>query len=179
MMEAMTVPARGRVRAAADPLADLHRQHYRSLVRLGVVMTGDPARSEEIVQDAFVKLQLKWGGLRRLDRAPAYLYSAVLNGARSDLRRQAVRDRHAARGAAAPAQATPEGLTEDHAEHDRVVAALRTLPSRQREALALRYYLELSETEIAAAMGVSGGSVKTHIHRGLASLASLLGEEPE
>ena len=55
--------------------------------------------------------------------------------------------------------------------------ALRQLPERQREALALRYYLDLSEAEMAAAMGISAGSVKTHLHRGLASLAGLLEED--
>ena len=68
-----------------DPLVLLYRQHYRSLVRLANVLLGDPARSEEIVQDAFVRLQVKWGGLRHLDRAPAYLRSAVLNAARVNL----------------------------------------------------------------------------------------------
>ena len=62
-------------------------------------------------------------------------------------------------------------------EHARVIAALRQLPVRQREALVLRYYADLSEAEIAAAMGVSTGSVKTHAHRGLAALAKLLGED--
>jgi RNA polymerase sigma factor (sigma-70 family) len=59
------------------------------------------------------------------------------------------------------------------------VAALRRLPERQREALALRYFLDLPEAEIAAAMGVSAGSVKTHVHRGLAALAQLLGEKDQ
>jgi RNA polymerase sigma factor (sigma-70 family) len=62
-------------------------------------------------------------------------------------------------------------------EQARVLAALRRLPVRQREALVLRYYADLSEAEIAAAMGVSAGSVKTHAHRGLATLAELLGED--
>jgi RNA polymerase sigma-70 factor (sigma-E family) len=161
-----------------DALATLHREHYRSLVRLGSLVLGDVGLAEQVVQDAFVKLQLRWGGLRRLDRAPAYLRSAVLNGARSQLRRQRVRDRHDARLTVAPWGATPETTALGQAEQDRIVTALRRLPDRQREALALRYYLDLPEGEIAAAMGVSAGSVKTHVHRGLASLAALLGEDP-
>lgn len=62
------------------------------------------------------------------------------------------------------------------ADEERVLAALRRLPARQHEAVTLRYYLDLPESEIAAAMGVSAGSVKTHLHRGLSSLARLLGE---
>jgi RNA polymerase sigma-70 factor (sigma-E family) len=166
-----------RAQRDADPLTALHREHYTSLVRLATFVLGDVGLAEQVVQDAFVKLQLRWGGLRQLDRAPAYLRSAVLNGARSQLRRRGVRDRHDARRTVAPQVTTPEASAVAGAEHDRIVAALRHLPERQREALALRYFLDLPETQIAAAMGVSPGSVKTHIHRGLATLAQLLGED--
>jgi RNA polymerase sigma-70 factor (sigma-E family) len=168
-----------RARRQADPLADLHREHYASLVRLGSLVLGDVGLAEQVVQDAFVKLHLRWGGLRQLDRAPAYLRSCVLNGARSQLRRQKVRDRHDARRTVAAAAGTPEASAVAAVEHDRVVAALRRLPERQREALALRYFLDLPEAEIAAAMGVSAGSVKTHVHRGLAALAQFLGEKDQ
>ena len=166
-----------RTRRDADPLAALHREHYASLVRLASLVLGDVGLSEQVVQDAFVKLHLRWGGLRQLDRAPAYLRSSVLNAARSQLRRRKVRDRHEARRTVAPTVATPEASAVAGAEHERIVAALRRLPQRQREALALRYFLDLREAEIAAAMGVSAGSVKTHVHRGLATLAHLLGED--
>jgi RNA polymerase sigma-70 factor (sigma-E family) len=168
-----------RTRRDADPLELLHREHYASLVRLASLVLGDVGLSEQVVQDAFVKLHLRWGGLRQLDRAPAYLRSCVLNGARSQLRRQKVRDRHDARRTVAPVVGTPEASAVAAAEHERVVAAIRRLPERQREALALRYFLDLPEAEIAAAMGVSGGSVKTHLHRGLTALAQLLGENDQ
>jgi RNA polymerase sigma factor (sigma-70 family) len=58
-----------------------------------------------------------------------------------------------------------------------MLTALRSLPTRQREVLALRFYLDLSEAEIAAALGISPGSVKTHAHRGLAALAHRVGED--
>jgi RNA polymerase sigma-70 factor (sigma-E family) len=161
---------------AADPLEVLHREHYDRRVRLAVLVVGDVGVAEQITQDAFVKLQLRWGGLRRLDRAPAYLRSAVLNGARSHLRRRRVRDRHDARRTAAPAVDTPEGALLGRAEHERVVAAVRRLPARQREAVVLRFYMDLPLGEIAEAMGVSEGAVKTHLHRGLATLARHLGE---
>lgn len=164
---------------AGDTLAALHREHYRALVRLANLLLNDQGRSEEIVQDAFVKLQLSWGGLRRLDRAPAYLRSAVMNGARSELRHGKVVTRFAERRTVSPAAPTAEAGALGAAEHQRVVDALRRLPTRQRQALALRYYLDLGEREMAEAMGVSPGSVKTHLRRGLAALAGLLGEPPE
>jgi RNA polymerase sigma factor (sigma-70 family) len=103
----------------------------------------------------------------------------VLNGCRSLLRHHRVRDRHDARLAVSPgpfpgAAVGPEPAALAGEHRDEVVAALRRLPLRQREALVLRYYLDLPEAEMAAAMGVSPGSVKTHLHRGLAALARLL-----
>jgi RNA polymerase sigma-70 factor (sigma-E family) len=186
MMTVMSVPPGGVRRHSSpegldvqdgDALAVLHREHYTSLVRLAALVVGDRGVAEQLTQDAFVKLHLRWGGLRRLDRAPAYLRSTVLNGARSHLRRRKVSDRYDARRTAEPAFATPESAALGHAERDRVIGALRRLPERQREAVVLRYYLDLPEAEIAAAMGVSAGSVKSHLHRGLASLATHLGED--
>ena len=161
----------------ADPLAELHHAHYTSLVRLAALLLGDTGRAEEVVQDAFVKLHSRIGGLRRSDAAPAYLRSAVLNGARSQLRHRAVHDRHAERVSTLGVSPSAEAGALARTEHDRVLAAMRRLPDRQREALALRYYLDLSEAEMAAAMGISTGSVKTHLHRGLAALGDLLEED--
>ena len=161
-----------------DPLAALHRDHYRSLVRLAALLLGDAGRSEEIVQDAFVRLHSRLGGLRNIDAAPAYLRSAVLNGARSQLRHQQVRERHPDHAGPGTAPSA-ESAALASGDHDRVVRALRQLPDRQREALALRYYLDLSEAEMAAAMGISTGSVKTHLHRGIAALGGLLEEDDQ
>jgi RNA polymerase sigma-70 factor (sigma-E family) len=160
-----------------DALAELHRENYAGLVRLATIVVGDVGLAEQVVQDAFVRLQMRWRGMRGIDRPAAYLRSAVLNGCRSQLRRHRVRDRHAARRTVPPAMAGPESTALAHDDHDRVMAALRTLPGRQREAVVLRYYLDLNEADIAAAMGVSAGSVKTHLHRGLAALSRVLEED--
>ena len=160
---------------AAASVEALFRSEYRSLVRLASLLLDDRGAAEEVVQDAFVKLQVGWDRVRDPARAPAWLRSAVLNGARSRLRHRSVRRRHlqpvpdAHESAAAGAERSDE--------QRRVLAALRTLPTRQREALVLKFYAELSEAETAAAMGVSAGSVKTHVHRGLAALERLLEEE--
>lgn len=156
-----------------EEVADLFRAEYRSLVRLASLLLGDQGAAEEVVQDAFVKLQLGWGRLRDRDRAPAWLRTAVLNGARSRLRRAAVGRRHlevARPVASAPVESDAVAFD----DRRRMLAALRRLPARQREALVLKFYMELSEAETAAAMGVSAGSVKTHVHRGLAALESAL-----
>lgn len=97
----------------------------------------------------------------------------MLNGARSRLRHRHVRDRHLQAVPHSAPSADVDALASD--EHDHMVAALRLLPARQREAPVLRFYLDLSEAEIASAMGISAGSVKTHVHRALAALQLSLG----
>ena len=159
--------------AVEEAVAQLHRNHYRSLVRLAALLLDDLGASEEVVQDAFVKVQIGWGRLADPERAPAYLRSAVLNGARSRMRHRQVRARHL-QTVPPPAPSAETGALAAE-EHDRVVAAVRRLPARQREAVVLRYYLDLSEAEMAAAMGISAGSVKTHLHRSLAALHESLG----
>ena len=160
---------------AESMLEGLHRAHYRDLVRLAGLLLHDRGASEEVVQDAFVQLQLRWRRLRDPEKAAAWLRSAVLNGARSRIRHLDVRRRHqpAPRGTAESA----EDATLAGDARARMVDALRTLPTRQREAVVLRYYLELSEAEMAAAMGISAGSVKTHLHRGLQALHTQLGDQ--
>lgn len=174
-MAPVTLEREATGRGTVDEVEALFRTEHRSLLRLATLLLTDRGAAEEVVQDAFVQLQLGWSRVREPERARAWLRSAVLNGARSQLRRRAVRRRHLEVVPGAAASAETSALASD--EHRRVIVALRSLPARQREALVLRYYADLSEAEIAAAMGVSAGSVKTHAHRGIAALASLLGEE--
>jgi RNA polymerase sigma-70 factor (sigma-E family) len=162
--------------AATTDLDRLYREHYRSLVRLASILVDDVATCEELVQDAFVAVLRRSGGWADPDRAPAYLRSAVLNGARSHMRKQQVRRRWL-RSVEPPGTSPPaDGPALVGAETQLVLSALRALPDRQREVLALRFYLDLSEAEIAATLGISTGSVKTHAHRGLATLAGRLGD---
>src|SRR6476469_5403072 len=126
-------------------LAAAYREHYRSLVRLASLLVDDVGRCEEVVQDAFVNVWRRPGAVRSPDRTAAYLRSAVLNGARSHLRHVQVDRRHL-RSVAAPVEAVGSPTDDDT---DRVLVALRALPERQRQVLALRYYLDLSEQEIA------------------------------
>lgn len=172
-MMASMAPARDDTPRAtpAPDLESVYREHYRSLVRLGSLLIDDVGTCEELVQDAFVKVWRRGPVLRDPDRLPAYLRSAVLNGARSHLRRSVVARRHLQ---AVPDPSDEPGPSPFTGEEARVLAALRSLPDRQREVLALRYYLDLSEAEIATTLGISAGSVKTHAHRGLATLADRL-----
>lgn len=162
--------------SADDLVASLHQEHYRDLVRLAGLLLHDRGSSEEVVQDAFVQLHLRWRRVRDPERAVAWLRSAVLNGARSRLRHLEVRRRHQPLPSGDQESAEDIALAVGTREH--LLLALRSLPARQREAVVLRYYLDLSEAQMARAMGISAGSVKTHLHRGLAALQTQLGEQP-
>lgn len=153
-------------------LESAYRDHYRSLVHLAALLLDDVGTCEEVVQDAFVQVWRRGPVLQDPDRLPAYLRSAVLNGARSQLRRRLVRRRHLS-SVADPAPAAETAALRGDADRA-VLLALRDLPARQREVLVLRYYLDLSEAEIARTLGIAPGSVKTHAHRGLATLAERL-----
>jgi RNA polymerase sigma-70 factor (sigma-E family) len=153
-------------------LADLYREHYTSLVRLASLLLHDAAAAEDVTQDAFAKVHLAWDRIRDPEKALAYVRSAVLNGARSHVRHLHVVDRHRPEPRGDTQSAEAGALARE--EHREVVAALRALPTRQRECLALRYYLGLSEVEIAETLGISAGSVKTHTHRGLVALEHTL-----
>jgi RNA polymerase sigma-70 factor (sigma-E family) len=166
----------GAAGSQAAAVTGLYQTHAVGLIRLGVIMLGDRSAAEDVVQDAFAGLFRRWDRLADSGRALQYVRSCVLNGCRSELRRRARRDR---RAAAHPFAASAEYTALVGEEHREVLAALRGLPSRQREALVLRFYLDLREAEIAAAMGISRGTVKSTTSRGLATLARILGEVPQ
>ena len=150
-------------------LSALHREHYRSLVRLACVLLDELGAGEEVVQEAFVRVHRSWA---QVDQPLTYLRATVLNLSRSRMRRRLVAHRRI-EPVVRPAMSAEEHvvLLSDQQE---VLDAVRTLPRRQRECLVLRYYLELSEAEIAATLGISNGSVKSHSHRGLKALAARL-----
>jgi RNA polymerase sigma-70 factor (sigma-E family) len=162
-------------RRQAPALEDLFRENYAGLVRLATLLVDDRGLAEEVVQEAFVGLVRNWHRLDDAAAAPAYLRRAVLNGSRSSLRRRAVRRRHQAAQLPDAPSAELGALARD--EERAVVAAIARLPRRQRECLVLRYYLDLSQGDTAATLGISEGSVKSHTHRALATLAELLGEQ--
>ena len=163
---------------ADSAVEELYAAHWRSLVRLSVLLVRDTGTAEEVVQDAFVAMHGRWGRLREPDKALAYLRQAVVNGSRSVLRHRKVVHRHLDVERRQAVLSAP-GADDQVLQKDRraiVLDALATLPRRQREVLALRYYLDLTEAQIADTLGISRGAVKSHASRGAAALRRLLGE---
>ena len=148
----------------------------RNLVRLARLFVDDREAAEDLVQEAFIRLARSASRVNDLDRAPAYLRSIVLNLARDHNRRGLVSLRHQLPyGREVDVHpAADDQLVRDDAQRA-VVEAVRSLPRRQRDCITLRYYLELGIDEIADTLGVSANSVKTHLRRGLANLATNLG----
>jgi RNA polymerase sigma-70 factor (sigma-E family) len=154
---------------------ELYSMHYTSLVRLAAMLVRDTPTAEEVVQDAFVAMHDGWDRLRDAEKALAYMRQAVVNRSRSVLRHRLVVEKN-------QQQAPPDMPSAEHGaltllERSAVIAALRDLPDRQREAIVLRYYADLSEAEIAAAMRISRGAVKSHTSRGMAALRAALEQE--
>ncbi|MCS0605829.1 SigE family RNA polymerase sigma factor [Streptomyces sp. LP11] len=154
-------------------IEELYHHRRLSLVRLAVLLVDDVPTAEDVVQDAFTALFRRHGHrLGSLDDPEAYLRTSVVNGARSVLRRRrTVRAHPPAPEGHAPAPEEDVLLHEDHRE---VLAALRTLTSRQREVLVLRYWSHLTEAEIAATLGLSRGTVKSTASRALDALGRRL-----
>jgi RNA polymerase sigma-70 factor (sigma-E family) len=172
--------------ASARGLADaeravtaLYAEHALGLTRLALIMVGDRQTAEDIVQDAFCGLHRRWHRLRDTAKALPYVRSAVLNGCRSEFRRgrAAAVAGHGGYEAYLPPTWSAESAVLASEERREVLAALLRLPARQREALLLRFYLDLSEADTATAMRISRGTAKSTVARGLTALRQLLGEQ--
>ncbi len=160
----------------AIDLAALYEAHHLQMVRLARLLVDDLATAEDVVQDAFLGMHRKQSGLRDPGAAVGYLRRAVVNQARSTLRRRRTVREHlkVAEPDVGPPADADVLLAEEHQE---VLRAVNALPRRQREVLVLRYWSDLSEAEIADALGISKGTVKSQASRALASLSQTIGGE--
>jgi RNA polymerase sigma-70 factor (sigma-E family) len=179
VMESVSAVPRNQVVSGSAQDADamvalLFEQEGQRLVALARFFTDDRTAAEDLVQEAFIRLARNTQRIRDTGKAAAYLRSIVVNLARDHNRRGLVSLRH--RPPAVLDEPSAEETASRAESRREVVAALRALPHRQRECLALRYYLELPVDEIAEVLGLSANSVKTHLKRGLRGLAARLEE---
>ena len=139
---------------------DFYRAQHEPMLRLAYLLTQSRAVAEDLVQDSFIRIQPRW---EQLDTPVAYLRRTVTNACYSYHRRRKREEAYVA---------DPPGAHEP--EHDEMWDALATLSPRRRAALVLRYYVDLSEADIAEALGCRKGTVKSLTHRALADLRSVL-----
>lgn len=160
-------------------LTGLFRSHCTELVRLAYILLGDRQRAEEAVQEVYLSLFRNWPP-RDETSALAYLRAGVINQCRSDQRRiiRARRGEPLLRASDRWTRTGPDAAADVVArdEAGRLAEMVRGLPRRQREVITCRYYLQLSERETAGLLEIGIGSVKTHAHRGLATLQARLEE---
>ena len=152
--------------AGESRLEALYSAHVHGAIRLAYLMTGDEQQAQDIAQEAFVKISARFHDLRNPDAFPGYLRTTVLNLSRGHLRRLRTQREYLKR--------TPRGEPavpqDDAGGRDEMWSALQRLPHRQRAALVLRYYEDLSERQTGEALGCSVSAVKSLVSRGLETL---------
>ncbi len=159
--------------SADEALSTVFYERYSSLVGLARLLLDRREDAEEVVQEAFARTLEGWDRLRTPGDPYPYVRTAVVNLARSGLRRRVMARRRVLE--AVPADAAPADVAVLASESRReVIDAVRSLPQRQRECVVLRYFEECSTAETAAALGIGEGAVKTHLHRGLKAMEEKL-----
>jgi RNA polymerase sigma-70 factor, ECF subfamily len=157
--------------AVVDDLEGLFRSHYGRLVRALTVASGSREAAADAVQEAFVKAHLHWRKVRTYDDPVGWIRRVAINKLRDDHRRRTRKQHAEARLAAEPLAGDSSEVS---VNEDRTAEWLAELPRQQRLALALFYVDELSVAEIAAALGISDGAVKFHLHQGRQRLRGIV-----
>ncbi len=145
----------------APTFDDLFRRRYEPMVRVAFLLVGSQAEAEDVVQDAFARVELRWA---RIDNPEGYLHRCVVNRSHDVLRRRRLEQRFRL-------------LRRDETSElqaDELGDALAALSPRRRAAVVLRYYAGLREREIAEALGVRPGTVKSMLHRALSELREVI-----
>lgn len=162
-------------READYAVSALYAERYRSLVRLATLLVDDMATAEEVVQDSFIAIHANWRRLQDIDKAAGYLRQCVVNKSHSVLRHRGVVNRNVQQPLPDVPSAEEEAIK--LLNRSAVITALQELPTRQRQALVLRYYAGLSEAQIASTMGITRGAVKRYVSRAMSALRAMLAGE--
>ncbi|MEV6795203.1 SigE family RNA polymerase sigma factor [Streptomyces sp. NPDC051320] len=156
------------VGTTVDHLTETYRAHYRSLLGLAALLLDDTASCEDVVQEAFIRVHSARKRVRDPEKTLAYLRQTVVNLSRSALRRRILGLKLLSKPM--PDMASAEEGAYDLLERDALKKAMRNLQRRQREVLVLRYFADMTEAQVAEALGISLGSVKAYGSRGIAAL---------
>jgi RNA polymerase sigma-70 factor (sigma-E family) len=155
-----------------EEFAELVEATWPGLYRTAYLLLGEHQLAEDLVQTSLAKTYASWGKVREPAAAAGYARVVLANTASSWFRRRSWRNER-------PAAELPEppGRGTEPSDRPAVIAALRTLPPRQRAVVVLRYYADLSVREVADALGISEGTVKSQTSHALSSLRVVLGDE--
>ena len=151
-------------------IENMHRLHYVSVVRTALWITGDRSEAEELAQEAFIRLAESFDQIEDAERVAAYLHRIVVNLSRSRIRRLAVGRQKLRTVAQRNVDHVAADAANDQLLDSEFGTELRKLPKRQLQCIILRYQADLSVPEIAEALGIAEGSVKSHLHRGVQKL---------
>lgn len=162
------VPAEVVAGTTVDHLTATYQAHYRSLLGLAALLLDDTASCEDVVQEAFIRVHSARNRVRDREKTLAYLRQTVVNLSRSALRRRILGLKLLSKPM--PDMASAEEGAYDQLERDDLIKAMRGLQRRQREVLVLRYFADMTESQVAETLGISLGSVKAYGSRGIAAL---------
>lgn len=151
-----------------DHLTETYQAHYRSLLGLAALLLDDTASCEDVVQEAFIRVHAARKRVREPEKTLAYLRQTVVNLSRSTLRRRILGLKLLSKPM--PDMASAEESAYEQLERDQLIRSMRGLQRRQREVLVLRYFADMTEAQVAEALGISIGSVKAYGSRGIAAL---------
>lgn len=158
---------------SVDHLTETYQTHYRSLLGLAALLLDDLASCEDVVQEAFIRVHSARKRVKDPDKTLAYLRQTVVNLSRSALRRRITGLKLLSKPM--PDMASAEEGAYEQLERDQLIKAMRGLQRRQREVLVLRYFADMTEAQVAEALGISLGSVKAYGSRGIAALRTAMG----
>jgi len=154
-----------------EEFGDFMRGRWPAMVRLAYALSGDAGHAEDIAQAAFARAYAAWGRVSRAGDPDAYVRRIVINENRKRFRKHRVpEDLHADLAGPLPGAVQPGAVQQGPEERQALLDVLRSLGPRQRAVIVLRYWLDLSEAETAAALNCSVGTVKSQASRGLATL---------
>jgi RNA polymerase sigma-70 factor (ECF subfamily) len=163
--------------AAVSRFEDFYIEEFRAVVGLAFALSGSSLAAEDIAQEAFMAASTSWARISRYDNPGAWVRKVVANKANSAIRNR-MREVHAL-ARVALIQGPSSRVVDLPTEHAEVCSAVRSLPRRQREVVALHYFADYSVSEIALALDIAEGTVKAHLHQGRTRLEhQLSGTEP-
>ena len=167
-------PPETRVQAEATDFESFYQSEYRAVVGLAYVLSGKAGAAEDLTQDAFTEAHRRWADISQYDNPGAWVRRVLVNKASSRTRRLVAETKAMTKIGGRRAE-----VAELHERSEEIWAAVRSLPARQAQAVALHYWEDLTINQIADVLDCGPETVKTHLKRGRAALEKKIGGGPK